>query len=136
MDNDTQSRMYATFILRGKQLDPNDVTERLGITPSRSFKRGDRRGEKGKWPFGFWSLESDGQIQSTDLILHIEWLINKLEPSASQIRELVHEQALDARISCLWISPECHHELDIHPRLIRKIADLGLELSFDIYCDL
>ena len=95
-DNEIPVRVYATFILRGKELDPQEVTERLSITPSRSFIRGDRRNEKRQWPHGFWALTSDGNVDSTDLSLHLDWLVKQLGPSTSRIQELVHDNELKA----------------------------------------
>ena len=132
-DNEIPARVYATFILRGKDLDPQDVTERMSIIPSRSFKRGDRRTVKKKWPHGFWALTSDGHIDSTDLSLHLDWLVKQLEPSNSSIQEIIHDSDFKAEISCLWISPEDHNGLILPSQLISKIAELGVELSFDIY---
>ena len=134
-DNKNLVRVYATFILRGKELDPRMVTERLGIIPSRSFKRGDRHGDNKKWPSGFWGLTSDGRILSADLILHIEWLINQLEPVEQALLELVNEQKFNAEISCFWILPEDHGGLVLPSQLLERITDLGVNISLDIYCD-
>jgi hypothetical protein len=134
-NHEITTRVYATFILRGKELDPQDVTDRLGITPYRSFKRGDRRTEKRKWPHGFWALTTDGHVQSTDLSVHLEWLVQQLEPSIQNIQDIVRSHEIGAEISCLWIFPEEHNGLVLSSQLMRKIADLGVELSFDIYCD-
>jgi len=129
------ARVYATFILRGKELDPQEVTDRLGITPWRSFRRGDMRTEKRQWPHGFWALTSDGHIHSTDLSMHLEWLVKQLEPTIQNVQDIVRNNEIDVEISCLWIFPENHNGLVLSSYLLRKIADLGVELSFDIYCD-
>ncbi|MEJ5203006.1 MAG: DUF4279 domain-containing protein [Anaerolineales bacterium] len=133
-NNENTTRIYATFILRGKELDPQLVTNRLGITPSRSFKRGDKRTEEKEWLHGFWGLTSDERIHSTDLALHIEWVINQLEPVRDRLVELMKEENIDAEISCFWILPTSHEGLSLGSDLLERIAFLGLKLNLDIYC--
>ena len=132
--NRNPTRIYATFILRGKELDPQKVTEQLGILPSRSFKRGDNRTEQKKWPHGFWGLTSDDRINSTDLTLHIGWVLDQIEPGRQKIRELINEKKFDAELSCLWIFPTSHNGLSISSDLLERIASLSLKLNLDIYC--
>lgn len=132
--NENTPRIYATFILRGKELDPQVVTEQLGIIPSRSFKRGDKRTEQKRWPHGFWGLTSDERIHSTDLASHIEWVTNQLEPVRQRLLELMDVKNIDAEISCFWILPTSHDGLSLSSELLERIASLGLKLNLDIYC--
>ena len=133
-ENENTTRIYATFILRGKELDPQAVTELLGITPSRSFKRGDIRTEQKKWPHGFWGLTSDERIQSPDLALHIEWVISQIEPNKEMLVELINGKNIDAEISCFWILPKSREGLSLSSELLERIAALGLNLNLDICC--
>ncbi len=134
-ENENPTRIYATFILRGKELDPQSVTELLGITPSRSFKRGDIRTEQKEWPHGFWGLTSDGNVQSADLVMHIEWLIHQLEPVKPVLIKLFEDGGLDAEISCFWILPGGHDGLILNPQLLNKIASFGIKFELDISCN-
>ncbi len=129
------TRIYATFILRSKELDPQAVTALLGLTPTRCFKRGDKRGEGKEWSHGYWEVSSDGITQSTDLALHIKWLLDQLEPLKIKLMELIAAESLDAEISCFWILPGGHDGLILQPFLQKQIADLGIKLELDIYCD-
>jgi len=125
---------YAYFALRGKELDPREVTEFLGVTPSRSFMRGENRTENKKWPHGYWALTSSGQIQSTDFQLHLEWLVNQLEPVKSKIIELQKKENIVGSISCFWILPTQHELLTLSSELLDRIASLKMDILFDIYC--
>jgi hypothetical protein len=133
-ESEYPTSLYASFILRGKDLDPQEVSTLLDINPSRSFKRGERRTETKVWPHGFWKLESKDHIQSENLASHIEWLVNQLEPMASRLTTLVKERSLDAVISCFWIAETGHAGLGLSASLINRIATLGLRLEVDIYC--
>jgi len=126
--------MYATLVLRGKYLDPRSVTEELGIIPSRSFKRGDRRTEAKKWPHGYWALTSSGNIESMDLALHLQWLIDQLEPVKPTLVRLLKESKISAVISCFWTLQTSHDGLSFNYTLLGRIAALGLNVEFDVYC--
>ncbi|MBI5842738.1 MAG: DUF4279 domain-containing protein [Chloroflexi bacterium] len=125
---------YVSFILRGKDIDPQDITNRLGIKPSRSFKKGDYRSENKKWPHGYWELESTSYIESDNLRSHIEWLIDRLTPVKTDLKKLFQDISIESEISCFWILSKEHAGLELSHQLLNKIVDLGLKLELDIYC--
>ena len=135
MDNDLVSqKLYASFILRGKTLSPQEVTSYLGITPSKSFMRGEMRTNNKKWPHGYWALESTKFVQSTDLAVHLDWLINQLEIVKTKLIELRKNNEITATISCFWIMSSEHDGLKLSNELIQKAANLMVNIELDIYC--
>ena len=132
-NENVNKHIFATFILRGKGLDPHDVTSSLGISPSRSFKRGDWRTETDKWTINHWSLTSQNVIQSGNLSVHLEWLLDQLEPVNSKLIEILERNGINSEISCFWIFPTEHEEFELSSELMKKIASLDVKLSFDIY---
>jgi len=128
------NRTYASLILRGKDLNPQKVIESIGITPSRSFKRGDIRKGNKRWPHGYWELESTGIITSSNLSVHLEWLAEQIEPSKIALTNLLKRESIDAEISCFWILVTSHESLNLNSELLGMIASMGLRMSFDIYC--
>ena len=127
---------YVSLVLRGEELDPQMITEMLGITPRRSFKRGDQRGRDNKdkkWSYGFWMFESAGQIESLNLKMHIIWLLEQLEPAKPNLLEISRNDAFDAKISCFWIMPSTNEVLTIDPELLSRIAALNIRIELDIY---
>ena len=133
-ENEHTTRTFVSLIVRGKDLNPQMVTDSIGIFPSRFFKRGDIRKDSKKWPHGYWELESTGFVQSSDLALHLEWMAAKLEPSKTALRMLLNNEDLNTELSCFWILPTGNDNLSLSPELLNRIASLGLKLSFDIYC--
>jgi len=125
---------YASFILRSKTLNPQEITSYLGIMPSKSFKRGDIRRDEKKWTHGYWALESSKSVQSIDLILHIEWLTDQLELVKPKLVDLLNDKSIEAKISCFWIMPTGHEDLILSPKLLQKISGLNLSVLLDIYC--
>jgi Domain of unknown function (DUF4279) len=129
------TRTWATLRISGDRLDPDNVTTRLGIAPSRSHKAGDRHGEQGRmiWKHGQWSLTSQGVIESTDLELHIEWLLDRIEPMHEKLQEITQQPDVTADIFCFWESESVNAGIDLAPSLMGRVASLRLSLGLDIY---
>lgn len=132
-NENVNKHIFATFILRGNGLDPHDVTSSLGITPSKSFQRGDWRTETEKWTRNFWSLTSQNEVQSDDLSVHIEWLLDQFEPMNNKLIEILERIGIESEISCFWIFPTEHVEFELSSELMKRVATLGVKLSFDMY---
>lgn len=125
--------VYATLILRGKGLNPQEITDSTGLSPSMSFKKGDYRNKSDKWKHNYWSLSSRDKIQSSNLFNHIEWLMNQIEPVKAKFLDIVNNKDISAEISCFWILPTNNEQLILKPELLNKIGGLGLQLNLDIY---
>lgn len=124
---------HASLYLRGKDLDPQNVTDILGIVPQKSFKRGDVRRVDNKRKHGLWMLWSSERIDSLDPILHIKWLLKQIEPVKNELIELIRDQSIDAEISCFWIMPNSHNVLIMDSELLKQIALLDIRLELSIY---
>lgn len=127
-------RVSASLVLSGKDLDPHEVTTKLGIMPSESFRRGDYRTDSEKWPRGFWELSSKnlGDVEMRD---HIEWLVDQLLPHKHQLREILDDLRVKAWISCYWLLPTDHETLPLSSDLIAKLAEIDLNIDFDFVVD-
>ncbi len=127
--------IYATFYLWGKGFDPQEVTESLELLPTRSHKIGDWRNESklDRWKHSYWSLSSKEEVKSSNLATHIEWIINKIEQSKSRLLDILNRDHIKAEISCFWILPSDHEYLNISSELLKKIAELNLNMEIDIY---
>jgi len=132
-ENPNAAGTWATLRIVGKDLEPADITARLGITPSESFRRGDIRSQKGVWRHGFWSLTSEDQVFSTDLALHIAWLLDKLEPVQLQLQALREDPGIGADVFCFWASDTGSGGIEFSPTLLGRLAALNLVLGLDIY---
>ncbi len=114
-------------------LNPKAVTDYFLIEPSRSFSRGDIRLNDKKWPHGYWELESSRFVQSEDLIKHLEWLINQVESVKPKFAYLMKNEDIEAIISCFWIMSSGHGAILLSNSLLRRIADLNIDLELDIH---
>ncbi len=127
--------IYAAFNLWGKDFDPQEVTDCLGLLPTECFRAGNLRNKSrpDRWKHSYWSLSSKGKIKSTDLTVHFDWLLNQLEPARTRLVEILNTEGNRAQINCFWILPSEHEYLILRPELLKKIADLGLGIEVDTY---
>jgi hypothetical protein len=135
-ENANTSRTWATFRVWGRTLNPNDISRRLELVPSEAFKAGDPRGSSGNngaWRHGYWSLSSRDQLSSSDLQLHIEWLLDQLEPAREEIKTLILSSELQADIFCFWESATGHGGPVFSPAFLRYFASFELALGIDVY---
>jgi len=127
---------YATLRILHEDLDPDEISRLLGVTPSSSHRKSDplspRFPEKGRRKVGAWLLKSEGQVDSRDSRRHVDWLIDRLDGKAVVVRNL-QSVGHTIDISCYWLSASGHGGPSVPPEQARRLADLGIELWFDVY---
>lgn len=82
------STSYVYFALKGDNFNPDIVTQRLGISPTKIRRTGDSIGKNGnKINFSGWYLYSD---KTDNTLIHklTESLISKLEDKTDVINEI------------------------------------------------
>src|SRR5690349_14749451 len=91
-DYATCHRTYATLVIVHLDLDPEGVTQELGLQPTRAYRRGDIRNPHGSRPYvyprGGWQLTSEGAVQSRDVRRHIDWLLDRVDSNAGVLKQL------------------------------------------------
>src|SRR5437588_12517696 len=91
-DYATCHETYATLVIVHLDLDPEVVTQALGLQPTRAHRRGDVRNPHSKHPFvhprGGWYLTSRGTVQSRDVRRHIDWLLDQLDSKGEALKQL------------------------------------------------
>ena len=70
--------------ISGVSIDPDALTETLGVTPTTSGRLPSQTSE----PQGFWVLDTRGQIRSDRLVDHVRWLLSLLIGAESELRAL------------------------------------------------
>lgn len=132
----TCARTYATLLIYPGEIDPTAITDRLGIEPSRWQRRGEVSGRAGRPPkvatISGWFLTSKDQVDSRDSRRHIDWLLDRVASKAEAILSL-QELGCKMAITCYWLSQSGHGGPTIPPAQMRRLADLNIELWFDIY---
>lgn len=83
-------------------------------------------------PLNGWFLTSEDHVDSLDSGRHINWLLDRIEPAATALREL-QEKGCEMDISCYWLSRSGHGGPTISVDQMRRLTDLNIELWFDFY---
>ena len=71
-----------------KSVDLEEVSERIGLTPSQTQLE-TRSGRR----LHVWFLGTRGNVDSRDSRRHIDWLLDRIEPSSEAFRDLLRQAA-------------------------------------------
>lgn len=135
-ENPNCLRTHVTFRLAGADLNPAQVSSLLELEPSEAFARGEQVDILTQpAQTGIWSLSTQDLLSSTSPEKHLEFLLDRLEPAATRLLELVNAQALQVDFFCYWLSATGHGGPVLSPDILRRISNLGAVLGLDIYFD-
>jgi hypothetical protein len=138
MYEDVYPTCAGTFAtLRVFEVDPDFVTERLRVQPTKTQKRGEHR----KTRHGLssvphrrdgWFLCSKDCVDSKDIGRHVDWLLEQVLPSAEALRQL-QDKGAQTDVFCYWYSASGQGGPSLYPETMSKLGSLRLEIGFDIY---
>lgn len=131
---ETCSKTYVTLRIYCDNLPPEKLTEYLGIRPSETLtkrQKNELRTNKLIERNG-WFLTTENLLESKDNRRHIDYLTDKLIPIKDKLKSLI-EDGTQVDISCFWQSESGHGGPTLSQQQLSKLADLGIELWFDIY---
>ncbi|MBB6002641.1 DUF4279 domain-containing protein [Arcicella rosea] len=133
-DYNTCNTTYTTLRIYSESLSPQDITKYLEIEPSeiidKSIEKDILMGEN--ITFNAWFLTSKNIISSKDSRRHIDYIADKLLPIKEKIKNLTR-QDVEIDISCVWMSESGQGGPTLSPQQLSKLAELELEIWFDIY---
>lgn len=136
-DYGTCKETHVTLRIYLEGVDPDEVTKRLGIKPTKIQRKEESQNIQSKLPTvpkpTAWFLSSNGQCISKDSRRHLDFILEQLVPKADVLQEL---QQLGSKmdISCYWLSKDSHGGPIISPHQMQKLVGLNLDLWYDIYC--
>ena len=117
-----------------QSLDPDEVTAIVGVAPTSVQRRGDPVEKRpGKtYSRGGWWISTQGLLTSKDARHHLDWIIGKMSGKEAEFAQL-HERGYLVDLCVRWDSRHGHGGPTIGPEQMRALADLGLDLWFDVY---
>ncbi len=123
----------AALCIYHEDLDPEDLTRRLGLAPTKTFRRGHKAGPRSlASPHGAWLLEVRGEApRGPDDVLRELLMQLAVEPTVWQDIVQTHK----VRISPSLDLRAWNRGFAISPAPLKRIAQLGVELDFDIYAN-
>ena len=129
------SRSAASIRFYGPDLDPEMLSQLLGASPTRSGRKGEpQSGSDGDDSrtnrTGFWLIDY-GEPDETDLEEKVESLLRKLTDNLEIWQEITAAYQVD--VFCGLFLDGWNEGFELSPELMKKLADRGLPIGFDIY---
>lgn len=135
-DYATCAETYATLCIYHHDLNPDDVSRLLELRPTQSQRRGDPHSTKASRPVplrvGAWFLSTRDMSQSRDVRFHIDLILGMFAGKDVAVHQLARE-GCELRMSCYWRSFSGHGGPMMWPETMGRLAELGIEVSFDVY---
>ena len=132
-DYPTCGATYASLCIYHDDLDPDNVTARLGISPSETRRKGETRRSGHVIPVGGWFISSKGHVESRDVRRHIAWILDQIAESEDELQQLQNE-GCDMQVFCYWLSASGHGGPELNHEIMRRLVSLRLDIEFDVYC--
>lgn len=126
----SESKVYVRLKIISDVLTPEQISEIVGIKPTKFWRVGDRRGPSMiKEKSNGWLLESD-LPPNAPLEIHVASLLTRLVPFAERIEALADENAVE--FSCVVYAKEAP-SLNFEKSVLRQIVKIGASLDIDLY---
>src|SRR5574340_1223427 len=120
------------FLIAGN-FDPEEITNVLGISPTKSWKKGDLiSGTTIARKFDGWILSAAERSDSNEVEEHIKPLLTKLLPLKDRIAEVYKEFELEAEINCAVYVTDETPVLYMSAVTLREISELNASVDIDI----
>jgi hypothetical protein len=129
-DDQNQKWAHASFRIFGETLQPEEIGVALGLVASRSHVKGQQRSDRNKaaWRESAWLLQSP--LVDKNMVDHITWLLDALEPKVDVIKKLSREYRID--FFCGFGSGG-QGGFTLDSLTLQRIADFGIPLHLDLY---
>lgn len=138
-------RTFASLRFRGDRLEPGRVTEILRVTPTLAYRKGEIYKQSGnreaRGRTNLWLLSSKRQVDSQDLIDHLDYLLSFLYPSQSdetrveQLNNLIRDGHIEADVGCFWYGAGGAQPPVIPDRMRIALERLPARLELDFNTD-
>ncbi len=132
----TCERTCAALRIYPGEITPEEVSPRLKLLPTSQQTTGEQQlnriGRIRVARLNGWFLSSESAVKSMDLRRHLDWLLDKLEPTADALRVLQIEPGTRMAVNCIWWSKTGQGGPTLWPEQMSRLAALNLECSFDV----
>ncbi|MGK7883824.1 MAG: DUF4279 domain-containing protein [Crocosphaera sp.] len=122
----------ASFTITGLDFEPQNITDKLGIIPKKTWKTGDLINPKGtiKRKHNGWVIESK-LSKDNDLENHIKSLFKQLQPVWNRLQKISNNY--DIEISCVIYTDGEVPSIHLDKEIINKSKQINAEIDIDLY---
>jgi hypothetical protein len=123
---------HVYFAVFGFGDDPAVVTGAMGVEPTKAWAKGEPTGiRKGTQTHSRWTLQSTLPL-GEPIKAHFENLLPQLESRREAVAEV--RTRFEARLEVAAYWREVNPGFCLSASIVKRIAALGLEVDFDLYC--
>lgn len=111
-----------------------EITSKLKLNPTNGWLRGElipNRKQNVYRKQSTWELKASVSPDSP-VNEHVEFLLNAIEPRKEAFKELVNKYEGELSVVSFF-KEDFNPGINLSNALIKRIADLGLEIDFDLY---
>jgi hypothetical protein len=125
---------YATLRIFSDELTPDQVSGKLGLEPTTSFRKGEPISPRvpRPRPEHGWLFCTDGLVDSKDTRRHIDWLLDKITPKADAFARITRGGSR-SDIYSFWVSAHGQGGPTLSIHQMHRLVMLGLECTYDVY---
>jgi len=124
-------RNYAYLRIIGEG-EIKEVTRALGVEPTKSWNKGDVRKAGGVYEFSNWTYNAQ-KFEDKVLDSSIEKVVDFLE--SLNWSQVLLPSGFEGTIQCVSYHKERSPGFHLDRKLISRIAELNMEVDFDLYCE-
>ena len=131
------TKLRAGFLLIGHGLDPELISDQIGLKPTLMWRQGQPRVPRSPLVHDSdgWAIRTDYEV-TLDLQSHVRRILALVHPHAQEIRRLCDAHGLSAELECVVriIGDEVQKApaITFDSGTVRQLADLQADLDIDI----
>jgi hypothetical protein len=124
------NRWKVALRVYGEELDPDRISALLGCQPSSAARKGAPFPKKGRW---ILAIDSKDCQENDDVDDGVRMLLARLPSDPVVWATLAKTHSIDVSCGLFIASP--NRGFEISTEVSRLLADRGLQIGFDLYCD-
>lgn len=133
-DDSMVPRVKIAFTLTGQGVEPEWITESLGVQPTSTWRLGEQVARTSiQRKHDGWRLSTE-EVETVDLPGQVRRLLVQLEPHIDAIRRLCDTKELEAELNCIvYVNdafPVLHFDSDVVELIQRLKAEIDLDIMF------
>lgn len=126
------TEMYAQLAIYGEQLNPDEISKTLDLSPDRSWRKGDPKGKAAFRKEGCWKIETQRSRDcEKDLNDHLLALLERIAPVKNFVAEFRKQFTL--QFECIIEFDEQVPALHVDHSVLKAMSELGAEFDIDGY---
>lgn len=127
-------RTHIHFAIWHEELNPDSISQDLGILPTTSHRKGDAFGKNALHyrRTACWGISSQGIVESWDVDSHMMWLVEQMRGKVEKIRWF-HAQGYEIAVRICWVDRGGTGGPSLSAESIKELAALGASLNVDWY---